>query len=129
MCGCGYSAVYQKWCKKRGYHFCKDKALDIYTSACGHIGAMPKTDTAKLLVQQAVSQLRTTSAALAALKLEMQSLTSSLSEYPVVMKMFGVGPALGSQLMAEIGDVWRFHSKKALVAFAGIDAVRPDGGF
>ncbi len=38
------------------------------------------------------------------------------------MEMFGVGLALGSQLMAEIGDVRRFHSKKALVAFAGIDA-------
>ena len=38
------------------------------------------------------------------------------------MGMFGVGPALGPQLMAEIGDVRRFHSKKALVAFAGIDA-------
>ena len=36
--------------------------------------------------------------------------------------MFGVGPILGPQLMAEIGDVSRFHSKKALVAFAGIDA-------
>ena len=40
----------------------------------------------------------------------------------MVMEMFGVGPALGPQLMAEIGDVRRFHSKKALVAFAGIDA-------
>ena len=38
------------------------------------------------------------------------------------MEMFGVGLALGPQLMAEIGDVRRFHSKKALVAFAGIDA-------
>ena len=38
------------------------------------------------------------------------------------MEMFGVGPALGPQLMAEIGDVRRFHSKKSLVAFAGIDA-------
>lgn len=38
------------------------------------------------------------------------------------MGMFGVGPVLGPQLMAEIGDVRRFHSKKALVAFAGIDA-------
>lgn len=36
--------------------------------------------------------------------------------------MYGVGPSLGSQLMAEIGDVHRFHSIKALVAFAGIDA-------
>ena len=45
---------------------------------------------------------------------EMQSLAASLSEHPVVMEMFGVGPALGPQLMAEIGDVRRFHSKKAL---------------
>ena len=65
---------------------------------------------------------KATSAALAALKQEMQSLAASLPEYPVVMEMFGVGSTLGPQLMAEIGDVRRFHSKKALVAFAGIDA-------
>lgn len=126
-CVCGLSekafiSKYQKWCKKCSYNFSEDKALDIYASASGHFSVMPKTDTAKLLVEQAVSQLRATSAALAALKLEMQSLASSLPEYPVVMRMFGVGPALGPQLMAEIGDVRRFHSKKALVAFAGIDA-------
>ena len=126
-CVCGLSekafiSKYQKWCKKCSYNFSEDKALDIYASACGHFSVMPKTDTAKLLVEQAVSQLWATSAALAALKLEMQSLASSLPEYPVVMRMFGVGPALGPQLMAEIGDVRHFHSKKALVAFAGIDA-------
>lgn len=126
-CVCGLSekafiSKYQKWCKKCSYNFSEDKALDTYASACGHFSVMPKTDTAKLLVEQAVSQLRATSAALAALKLEMQSLASSLPEYPMVMRMFGVGPVLGPQLMAEIGDVRRFHSKKALVAFAGIDA-------
>ncbi len=42
-------------------------------------------------------------------------------EYSVIMRMFGVGPALGPQLMAEIGDVCLFNPKKALVAFAGID--------
>ena len=36
--------------------------------------------------------------------------------------MFGVGSILGSQLIAEIGDVSRFHNKRALVAFAGLDA-------
>ena len=126
-CVCGlsekaFAAKYQKWCKKHGYNFSQDKALDIYASACGHFSVMPKTDTAKLLVEQAVSQLRAASAALATLRNEMQSLAASLPEYPVVMGMFGVGPALGPQLMAEIGDVRRFHSKKALVAFAGIDA-------
>lgn len=49
-------------------------------------------------------------------------MAASLPEYPVVMKLFGVGPTLGPQLMAEIGNVRRFHSKKALVAFAGIDS-------
>ena len=125
VCSCSekaFTTKYQKWCKKHGYNFSKEKALDIYASACGHFGVMPKTNTVKLLVEQAVSQLRAASAALASLKQEMQSLASSLPEYPVVMKMFGVGPTLGPQLMAEIGDVRRFHSKKALVAFAGIDA-------
>jgi len=126
-CVCGlsekaFTARYQKWCKKHGYNFSQDKALDIYASACGHFSVMPKTTTAKLLVDQAVAQLRAASAALAVLRNEMQSLAASLPECPVVMGMFGVGPALGPQLMAEIGDVRHFHSKKALVAFAGIDA-------
>ena len=117
-----FTTKYQKWCKKHGYYFSEDKALDVYASAGSHLGVMPKTDTTKLLVKQAVSQLGATSTALAALKHEMNTLAASLPEYPVIMEMFGVGPALGPQLMAEIGDVRRFHSKKALVAFAGIDA-------
>ncbi len=117
-----FTGKYLKWCRKHSYNFSEEKALEIHTKASGYIGVMPKNDTTKLLVDQAVAQLQTTSAALAALKQEMQSLAASLPEYPVVMGMFGVGPTLGPQLMAEIGDVRRFHSKKALVAFAGIDA-------
>ena len=119
---------YQRWCRMHGHNFSVEKAHAIYDKASGHIGVMPKSETTKLLVQQAVSQLRTTSVALAALKQEMQSLASQLPEYPVVMDMFGVGPVLGPQLIAEIGDVRRFYSKKALVAFAGIDAPPNDSG-
>lgn len=123
-----FVAKYQKWCAKHGYYFSYDKAFDIYTEACGHFSVTPKTDTAKLLVTQAVSQLQATSTALAALKKEMHELASSLPEYPVVMQMYGVGRSLGPQLMAEIGDVRRFHSKKALVAFAGLDSPPNDSG-
>lgn len=119
---------YQKWCRTHRYNFNEKKAHTIYDEASGHIGVMPKSETTKLLVEQAVSQLRATSAALAALKQEMQSLASQLPEYPVVMEMFGVGPTLGPQLIAEIGDVRRFYSKKALVAYAGIDAPPNDSG-
>jgi hypothetical protein len=51
---------------------------------------MHRADTTKLLVEQAVAQLRATSTALAALRDEMQRLAVSLPEYPVVMQMFGV---------------------------------------
>ena len=134
-CGCicerskkAFVSKYQKWCKKHGYNFGKEKACAIYAEASGHIGVMPKSETTKLLVEQAVAQLRATSTALAALKQEMQTLASMLPEYPVVMDLFGVGLTLGPQLIAEIGDVRRFYSKKALVAYAGLDAPPNDSG-
>lgn len=106
-CVCGlsekaFTTKYQKWRKKHGYTFGQDKVLDIYASACGHFSVMPKTDTAKFLVNQAVSQLRAASTALTTLRNEMQSPVALLPEHPVVMGLFGVGPALGPQLMAEI---------------------------
>ena len=58
-----FTTKYQKWCKKRSHNFSQDKALDIYVSACRHFSVMPRTNTSKLLVEQAVSQLRAASAA------------------------------------------------------------------
>lgn len=131
ICECSetsFTNKYRRWCKKHGYNFSEEKAHNIYFEASEQVCVMPKSDTTKLLVEQAVLQLKATSGALATLKQEMQTLASSLPEYPVVMAIFGVGPALGPQLMAEIGDVRRFHSKKALVAYAGIDAPPNDSG-
>lgn len=117
-----FSTKYQKWCQRNGYNYSQTKASELHSFARTCVTSLPKSETAKLLVKQAIAQLQATSSALATLKQEMNDLAGQLPEYPVVMGMFGVGPALGPQLMAEIGDVRRFHSKKALVAFAGIDA-------
>ena len=127
QCVAGLSAKafctkYLKWCRKHSYNFIEQKAMEIHNAAHEHVTVLPKNETTKLLVKQAVAQMRTVSTAKAAIQKEMEALAASLPEYPVVMDMFGVGPKLGSQLMAEIGDVRRFHSKKALVAYAGIDA-------
>ena len=72
-CVCGltekaFTAKYQRWCNKHGYNFSQDKALDSYTSACGHFSVMPKANTTKLLIEQAVFQLWAVSTALAALR-------------------------------------------------------------
>ena len=58
---------------------------------------------------------------------EVSHTDAELSEL-VVMRMFGVGPVLGPQLMAEIGDVRRFDRKQSLVAFAGVDALPCQSG-
>ena len=132
-CVCGlspkaFSERYRKWCNKCGYHYSEDKAEDIYVSACGHVCVMPKTDSTKRIVLGAVSQLQSVTTSVAKLKAEMTFLAEQLPEYGIVMQMFGVGSSLGPQLMAEIGDVRRFASKKSLVAFAGIDSPPCDSG-
>lgn len=117
-----FTECYRAWCRKQGYNFSEDKAFDIYVEACGHVSVMPRCEATEFIIKQAVAQLQSTSSAVASLRKQMQTIASTLPEYPIVIGMYGVGPVLGPQLMAEIGDVRRFHSKGALVAFAGLDA-------
>lgn len=118
----GFKEKYLNWCRKSGYNYSDDKADEIYEKARVHIGTLTKNDSTKLLITQAIQQLNKVEETLASFQKEMQRLSSMLPEHDTVMGMYGVGPVLGSQLMAEIGDVRRFESKKSLVAFAGIDA-------
>lgn len=53
---------------------------------------------------------------------EMAAVASNLPEYDIAISFFEISPLTASFLIAEIGDIRRFHSKHALVAFAGIDA-------
>ena len=117
-----FTQCYRKWCMRNGYNFSEQKAKEIYASVQGHTGLMPKTGATKLLIMQALAQLQGITQALTSIQQEMQRLAITLPEYNVVMSMYGVGSTLGPQLIAEIGDIRRFSSKKALVAFAGLDA-------
>ena len=112
---------YRKWCKRRGYNFSTAKASDVYIESLGHIIMLPKNASTKSLIQQAIAALNAVSATVESFRAEAQRLARLLPEYPVVMAMYGVGDSLGPKLMAEIGDVRRFATKRALVAYAGID--------
>lgn len=52
----------------------------------------------------------------------MRELAKTMPEYSTVLSMGGVGETLAPRLIAEIGDPRMYHSGKALVAYAGIDA-------
>ena len=123
-----FTEHYQNWCKRKGYNFSEEKAARIYSLSSDLIAVFPKNDNTRMLIKQAVAMLNTVSATVEALRTQMNETASSLPEYPVVMAMNGVGPTLGPQLMAEIGDVTRFTHRGALTAFAGVDPGKNDSG-
>ena len=58
----------------------------------------------------------------------MNRIAAMLPEYETVMNLYGVGETVGPQLMAEIGDPRRFHSRKAITAYFGYDSENDDSG-
>lgn len=112
---------YQKWCSRKKYNFSRTKAEEIYGAAEELVPVLPKDVFTKCIIKQAVEQLNTASKTIEQLRSFMNETAARLPEYPVVMAMRGVGPSLGPQLMAEIGDVARFTHRNAITAFAGVD--------
>ena len=123
-----FAERYQKWCKRHGYLVRSNTVEKVYILAKNAVVLVPKSKTAKVIVQEAAKQLTAISRSVELYRTEMNRLAATLPEYPVVMQMFGVGDTFGPQLMAEIGDVRRFSRKQSLVAFAGIDPAPNDSG-
>ena len=122
---------YCQWAKRKGYRPNQTKAKSIYAMACNGIPTLSsKASSTKLLVLEAIKILQEINRTLDVILKQMQALASTLPEYGVVSAMNGVGKVLTPRLIAEIGDVRRFHSGSALVAFAGIDSPPyQSGGF
>ena len=113
---------YLVWAGEKKYHRSRSKAEAVYELASGGISTLSSgTPSTKMLVQEAVSVLRAVDNSLSRILSRMQELAKSLPEYSTVRSMGGVGDVLAPKLIAEIGDVRRLHSAKALIAWAGID--------
>lgn len=114
---------YLEWAKNKGYHQSKAKAISIYALAKEGIPTLSsKKPLTKIMVLESVRVLKEIDKTLNKILTQMQEIAKSLKEYSVVRAMNGVDDKLAPRLMAEIGDVRRFHSGKALIAYAGIDA-------
>lgn len=114
---------YNNWAKINDYRVSTEKAKTIYVMAQDSIPTLSSSiSSTKLLVQEAVHVLHMIDTTLTLLLSQMRTLVKSLKEYKIVMAMPGVGEILGPRIIAEIGDVRRFHSASALVAYAGLDA-------
>lgn len=113
---------YIAWAKEKKYHQNATKATKLYELASNGIPTLPSNTTStKMLVQEAITVLRTIDSSLYSILTRMREIAKSLPEYSIVRAMGGVGDVLALKLIAEIGDVRRLHSAKALIAVAGID--------
>ena len=118
-----FISEYCLWAERKGYHKSQLKAQKIYSMACNGIPTLSSNvPSTKMLILEAARVLKEINKTLEMILSQMQVLASSLPEYGVVREMSGVGAVLAPRLIAEIGDVRRFHSGSALVAYAGLDS-------
>lgn len=114
---------YLDWNKNNGYRGNITKAHDIYILANDSIPTLTSSlETTKFLVLEAVQTLYNIDTTIVNILAKMKDLSKTLKEYDTVLAMPGVGEILAPRIIAEIGDISRFHSASALVAFAGLDA-------
>jgi len=115
--------TYNKWAKKEGYQQSESKASKIYAQAKAGIPIIPSNRAStKILIQEAVRMLGEIEHSSTIILLQMEELAKQIKEYPTVLSMNGVGRKLSLLLIAEIGDIHRFHNAKSLIAYAGIDS-------
>ncbi len=123
-----FKTKYRSWCNKNGYHYCEAKATELHTFARSCVASTPLSDSVSLIICNAVIALNNILEVNNSLRAEMNRVATQLPEYDTVIDMFGVGKVLAPQLMAEIGDTRRFHSRKAITAFAGLDSAPYQSG-
>lgn len=48
-------------------------------------------------------------------------IAESIDEYHLILSIDGIGPNMASKVLAEIGDIKRFKTREALIAYIGLD--------
>ncbi len=117
-----FTLDYCKWAKKQGYRMHERLASEILAVAQNGIPVLPYSNVTKIVVTEAVRVVHQIELTRDTIIAQMQELAKSLPEYSVVKNMPCIGNVLAPRIIAEIGDIRRFHNKHALIAYAGIDA-------
>src|SRR5665648_1239869 len=109
--------------KKEGYKASDTKARKIYTLAENSIPTLSsKDESAKMLFLEAIRVHREINISAGLILGQMVEMAKPLKEFAILTSITGVGENLASRFIAEVGDINKFHSSSALVAYAGIDA-------
>ena len=117
-----FLSAYTTLMKKTPDRYAPKKGLAIYELARESITTRGEDPYIWAAQDQYVDLLSTAQNAADEIITQMQNIAETIPEYKVLRAMNGVGDRLGPVILAEIGDIRRFHSAKALNSFAGNDA-------
>lgn len=113
---------YETLVKKTKDRFSGSKGLALYELAMNSITTRGENPLATMVQNQCVNLVSEAQKSADSIILQMQNIAETIPEYKILRAMHGVGDRLGPVILAEIGDIRRFHSGKALNAYAGNDA-------
>ena len=112
-----------KWSQKQGYRVDHERqARRIFALVQNGIPVLPHTATTKIVVLEALRRVNELENSRDIILAQMNELGKTLPEYSLISGMKCIGEGLTPRIIAEIGDVRRFHNKHSLIAYAGIDA-------
>ena len=123
-----FLSTYATLMKKTPDRYAPKKGLEIYELARESITTRGEDPYIWAAQDQCVDLLATAQNAADEIITQMQNIAETIPEYKVLRAMNGVGDRLGPVILAEIGDIRRFHSAKALNSFAGNDALPYQSG-
>ena len=95
--------------RKKGYRNCERMAAHIFATAQNGIPVLPNAPSTQIVITEAIRVLHTVEASRDAILTQMQALAKTLPEYSLVREMPCIGDTLAPRLIAQIGDVRRFH--------------------
>ncbi|MBO7676629.1 MAG: IS110 family transposase [Erysipelotrichaceae bacterium] len=114
--------------KKKGYRYQRYTPTKIYKLAESAIPTIAFNDECALINASLISSLRAIDEGLKDILTRLNELASSLPEYETLLAMKGVGYTLAPLIIAEIGDIRLYRSKKSLISMAGIDVPPYESG-
>ena len=100
----------------------QDQCVDLVSTAQKAADDRGENPLSAMAQDQCVDLVSTSQKAADEINLQMRIIAETIPEYKVLRSMAGVGDRLGPIILGEIGDVRRFHSGKALNAYAGNDS-------
>lgn len=107
--------------KKYRHKVGKSIGENLYTKAPTIITSCPYNESLQLSIDSCILLLKQVLKVTNDIITKMDELAMQLKEFNTVNNMKGVGPKTRSRLIAEIGDIRKYHNANCLIANCGID--------